>query len=133
MSEPTTPFTKKDRKTAHDAFNKDVKRVLREMRDTFPEVASGVGMILLALKVTKRIGRKLPCRYFAEMVSQPFGDRFLARDGAFFESDAFAVAGYEGLVNDIQIQWKRADAGARDLVWRRMGDLLAACAALQPN
>ena len=113
-------------KASFDAFNKDTKRLLREMREMFPSLSTGIGMLLVVLKVGKGLGRKIPHRYFMESVHRPIGSRILARDCAFFESPAFVLPSNETLARDMQKQWALLGEEDRDVVWRRMTDLLQA-------
>ncbi len=121
-----------ERKAMFNAFNKQCKYVMREVRELLPGL-SGIGMIMLVLKVSKRVNRRMPHRYFVEFIHTPFGARIGTRDITFFESDAFQVARYDALVAEMKSQWQLLDAVNRDTVWRRLADLLAAsdrCTAL---
>jgi hypothetical protein len=117
---------KEQRKTAFDAFNKEAKYVLKDMRDTFPVLASGIGILLIALKVTKHMGgRRMTHRIFGELVLTPFRERFRARDTAFFYSDAFSVQGHDEFVSTLKPLWRDLDGSSREFVWRRMESLIA--------
>ena len=117
--------SKEQRKTSFDVFNKEAKRVLKDMRDMFPSL-SGIGLLLVALKVTKHMGgRRVPHRVLNELVIVPFKSRFDSRDAAFFCSDAFVVPGHEEFVETLKPLWRDLDDGAREVVWRRMADLIA--------
>jgi hypothetical protein len=120
----STQMSLNEPKASFDAFNKDTKRLLREMREMFPSLSSGIGMLLVILKVGKHMGRKIPHRYFVESVHRPLGNRILARDSAFFESSAFVLPSNEALARDMQEQWALMGDADRDVVWSRMADLL---------
>ena len=115
------------------AFNQETKRVLRETRRLMPGVANGIGMMLVVLKVSKRVGKKLPHRHFVDSLHVPFGTRLAACDADFFESSAFQMPGWEGVVAELQSQWSCLDASGRAAVWKNMHSLLdlsAKCTAL---
>jgi hypothetical protein len=114
-----------ERKAIFDAFNKECKRVMREFRELLPGMGRALAVVMLVLKVSKRVNRRLPHRYFVEVIHAPFGARVTARDERFFLSDAFQVRNYESVVADIKSQWLLLDAAGRETVWRRVSDLLA--------
>lgn len=119
--------TKEQRKTAYDVFNKEGKRVLKDMRDQFPTLSSGIGLLLVALKVTKHMGgRKVPHRIFGELVVTPFSERFVTRDATFFCSDEFIVPGHEEFVASLKPLLRDMDDASREVVWQRMDGLIAA-------
>ena len=116
---------KEQRKTAFDAFNKEAKHVLKDMRDTFPVLSSGIGILLITLKVSKHMGgRRMTHRIFGELVLTPFRERFSSRDAIFFCSDAFMVPGHDDFVSTLKPLWRDLDASSREFVWNRMDSLI---------
>ena len=126
MSNTTAkPMSASDlRRIPYDAFNKGAKRTLRSMREKFPEVATSFGVLLVLLKLTKHMGRKMPQRFFVELLQRPYADRMAARDSEFFMSDAFVVVGHEDAVRDVKKQLRMLSGEEREDLWKVMLDLI---------
>lgn len=114
------------KKTVYDAFNKETKRLLKDMREVFPEQSKHFNMLLVVLKVTKHMGRKMPHRFFDELFHQPFAAHLRKNDEAFFLSPAFVVPSYEAFIHELQHKWTTTERTHKDRVWARVHELLDA-------
>ena len=112
------------KKTQYDLFNKTAKRLLKDMREAFNETSKAFTVLLIALKVTKHLGRKMPRRFFDEMLFVPYGDRMRAKDTDFFTSDAFDVPSFDDTVRSIKGQIVNLTEEERDAVWARVAELI---------
>lgn len=100
-------------------FNKYFKMFIRELSKSYPQVGE-YKFILAGYKILKTVSKKLPLKLWKDTITNDMIDAITQKNGDYFTSPEFTVAGYENISDMMKREWKGMDTHSRDIVWQHM-------------
>lgn len=109
----------------YKAFNHQLKTFFRECDKTFPELVC-FKIMLGAYKLLKSMNKKLPQKYWQNLVMLKHGDSIRSRsDASFFDPNFAPPAIYSSMVDSMKNTWILLDAQTKNTIFDHMQVLVA--------
>ena len=101
-------------------FNNGIKLFLKELIRNFPHVGA-LSAFLTAFKLLKLINKKLPHKWFQDLVNIPYGSYIAVKDDSFFTSPDFKTYPlYQHFIPLLRETWCGCDVANKDAIWSHL-------------
>lgn len=105
-------------------FNKALKAFIKDLNKNFTNT-SVFKLLLMAFKIAKRLNKKMPQKMFHKYISNDYEAQIVARDLAYFTSEAFNISFWKELTVYIKTVGVQLDAENIKAIWDHMAVLIA--------
>ena len=109
----------------YKALNKAIKIFFKDLTDAFPTTI-GVTLMSGAFTVLKKMNKKLPHKYFQQLINIPHRESIKAHDDSFFLTGSFEVPKFlASQVDNLRNIWRNLDNDTKKIIWDHLDVMMA--------
>jgi hypothetical protein len=115
---------KKQMEDVYKEFNHCLKTFMRELMSGFPDVRE-LKIMFGLYKVMKTMSKKMPQRYFHQLIAEKHSSDIINKNYSYFLSDEFDDKDVSYILKPIKNSFAELDNHNKDIIWKHMIVLLS--------
>lgn len=109
----------------YKALNKAIKSFFTDLTDAFPTLL-GVTLMSGSFTVLKKLNKKLPHKYFQELINIPYRNNIKTRDDTFFVNGTPDVPKFlTSQIDSLRNTWMKLDNENKKIIWDHLEVMVA--------